>query len=87
MTRKVNNIGKSQHTFKCKCYFFLFLLKTTTFNNKEFFRFGILEVDKVSERINTFYKQQLEIDTHLSKDRVRIDRIITFSEKTLSLEI
>ena len=44
------------------------------------------EVDKVSERINTFYQQQLEIDTYLSKDRVRIDRIITFSEKTLKAE-
>ena len=44
------------------------------------------EIDKISEKINDFYKQQLEIDTHLSKDRVQIDRIITFSEKTLQAE-
>ena len=44
------------------------------------------EVDKVSEKINDFYKEQLKIDNHQSKDRVRIDRIITFSEKTLQAE-
>jgi tetratricopeptide (TPR) repeat protein len=44
------------------------------------------EVDKVSEKINDFYKEQLEIDDHQFKDRIRIDRIITFSEKTLRAE-
>lgn len=44
------------------------------------------EADSVSEKINQFYKQQLQIDDHPSKDRIRVDRIITFSEKSLSTE-
>lgn len=51
-------------------------------------RLGVTETstDIVSEKINEFYKEQLKIDKHDSKDRVRIDRIITFSEKILEPE-
>ncbi len=44
------------------------------------------KTDEITEKINAFYKTQLKIDNHRSKDRVRIDRIITFSEKTLQNE-
>jgi len=37
----------------------------------------------VAEKINEFYREQLQIDNHPSKDRIRVDRIITFSEKNL----
>jgi tetratricopeptide (TPR) repeat protein len=40
----------------------------------------------VSEKINEFYREQLQIDKNPSKDRIRIDRIITFSEKSLPQE-
>ncbi len=42
--------------------------------------------DPVSEKINDFYKEQLQIDNSQARDRVKIDRIITFSEKNLSPE-
>jgi len=42
--------------------------------------------DSISEKINDFYKEQLQIDNTQAKDRVKIDRIITFSEKNLSPE-
>ncbi len=45
-----------------------------------------LDSDPTSEKINDFYKEQLQIDNQESKDRVRIDRIITFSEKRLKPE-
>jgi tetratricopeptide (TPR) repeat protein len=41
------------------------------------------KTDQVSEKINNFYKNQLEIDTIQSSDRIRVDRIITFTEKKL----
>ena len=41
------------------------------------------KADLISEKINDFYNQQLQIDKNYSKDRIRVDRIITFSEKTL----
>jgi len=44
------------------------------------------ESDSTSKTINEFYQEQLHIDNHQSKDRVRIDRIITFSQKRLSSE-
>ena len=44
------------------------------------------EADSISEKINDFYREQLQIDKDSSKDRIRIDRIITFSEKSLSPE-
>ena len=44
------------------------------------------KADTVSEKINEFYREQLQIDKNPSKDRVRVDRIITFSEKSLSPE-
>ena len=51
-------------------------------------RLGVVETnnDSVSEKINTFYQEQLQLDTNTSKDRVRIDRIITFAEKRLAPE-
>jgi len=42
--------------------------------------------DRISEKINDFYKEQLQIDDNHSKDRIKVDRIITFSEKNLSPE-
>jgi adenylate cyclase len=45
-----------------------------------------LEADSTSDKINEFYREQLQIDNHQSKDRVRVDRIITFSEKRLKPE-
>jgi len=45
-----------------------------------------LESDSTTKKINEFYQEQLHIDNHQSKDRVRIDRIITFSQKRLSPE-
>jgi len=44
------------------------------------------ESGSVSEKINQFYKQQLHIDNNPSKDRIRVDRIITFSHKSLTNE-
>lgn len=44
------------------------------------------EADLLSEKINDFYNEQLQIDKHQSKDRIRVDRIITFSEKRLQPE-
>ena len=41
------------------------------------------EVDQVSEKINNFYQAQLQTDISHSNDRIRVDRIITFSEKKL----
>ncbi len=41
------------------------------------------KADLLSEKINDFYNQQLQIDKNYAKDRIRVDRIITFSEKTL----
>ena len=45
-----------------------------------------LESDSTTKKINEFYQEQLHIDNHQSKDRVRIDRIITFSQKRLGAE-
>lgn len=45
-----------------------------------------LDSDSTTKRINEFYKEQLHIDNHQSKDRIRIDRIITFSQKRLNTE-
>ena len=44
------------------------------------------KTDSISEKINEFYQEQLQIDKYHSKDRIRIDRIITFSEKSLKPE-
>jgi len=44
------------------------------------------ETGSTSEKINEFYREQLNIDVHNSKERVRVDRIITFSEKRLQPE-
>jgi tetratricopeptide (TPR) repeat protein len=44
------------------------------------------EIDTTSGKINEFYRDQLQIDSHQSKDRIRVDRIITFSEKRLKHE-
>ncbi|MCW9098183.1 MAG: tetratricopeptide repeat protein [Ignavibacteriaceae bacterium] len=44
------------------------------------------QADLVSEKINEFYREQLQIDKNPSRDRIRIDRIITFSEKSLPQE-
>jgi adenylate cyclase len=44
------------------------------------------EVDPISGKINDFYKEQLQIDNNNSKDRIKVDRIITFSEKRLQPE-
>lgn len=44
------------------------------------------QADLLSEKINDFYKEQLQIDKHQSKDRIRVDRIVTFSEKNLQPE-
>ena len=41
------------------------------------------EFDQVSEKINDFYQTQLQTDTSQFNDRIRVDRIITFSEKKL----
>jgi tetratricopeptide (TPR) repeat protein len=51
-------------------------------------RLGVVETnnDSISEKINNFYQEQLQLDTNNSKDRVRIDRIITFAEKRLAPE-
>ena len=40
-------------------------------------------VDKVSEKINNFYRDQLRINVNNYNERVKIDRTITFSEKIL----
>jgi tetratricopeptide (TPR) repeat protein len=53
---------------------------------KERLDLGKGEADLVSEKINEFYREQLQIDKNPSKDRIRIDRIITFSEKSLPPE-
>ena len=37
----------------------------------------------VNEKINTFYKEQLKINIDHSTDRIKVDRIITYSEKNL----
>jgi len=44
------------------------------------------EVDQISEKINNFYQAQLQTDISHSNDRIRVDRIITFSEKKLQNE-
>jgi adenylate cyclase len=44
------------------------------------------KADPISEKINDFYKEQLQIDDNHSKDRIKVDRIITFSEKRLQPE-
>lgn len=44
------------------------------------------DIDTTSGKINEFYRDQLQIDNHQSKDRIRVDRIITFSEKRLKPE-
>ena len=44
------------------------------------------ETNPTSGKISEFYREQLHINTQDSKERVRIDRIITFSEKNLSPE-
>ena len=41
------------------------------------------EVHQASEKINNFYQAQLQTDISHSNDRIRVDRIITFSEKKL----
>lgn len=41
------------------------------------------EIDQVSEKINHFYQTQLQTDITHSNDRIKVDRIITFSEKKL----
>jgi len=40
-------------------------------------------IDGVSEKINNFYKDQLQINVNNYNERVKIDRIITYSEKKL----
>ena len=45
-----------------------------------------LDSDSTSNKINEFYREQLKINNHHSKDRIRIDRIITFSQKRLKPE-
>jgi tetratricopeptide (TPR) repeat protein len=49
-------------------------------------RLGVIEKkdDSISGKINSIYQEQLQIDANHSKDRVRVDRIITFAEKRLS---
>ncbi len=42
--------------------------------------------DSTAEKINDFYREQLQIDNDQSKDRVKIDRIITFSQQRLNPE-
>ncbi len=37
----------------------------------------------ISEKINSFYKEQLKINIDSSTERIKVDRIITFSEKKL----
>ncbi len=44
------------------------------------------ESDKVSELINDFYRNQLQIDTNNYCERIKIDRTITFSEKKLQAD-
>jgi len=46
----------------------------------------VKEINSTSETINEFYKEQLQINTQDSKERARIDRIITFSQKSLQPE-
>ncbi len=41
------------------------------------------EVNGVSEKINNFYKDQLQINIGTYNERIKIDRTITFSEKNL----
>lgn len=45
-----------------------------------------IDPDSTTKKINEFYKEQLNIDNNQSKDRIRIDRIITFSQKRLNTE-
>ena len=39
--------------------------------------------DKITGMINDFYRNQLYIDINNYSERIKIDRSITFSEKTL----
>ncbi len=41
------------------------------------------EADGISEKINNFYKDQLQINVDNYNERIKIDRTITFSEKKL----
>ncbi len=41
----------------------------------------------ISEKINDFYKEQLHINIDNSSDRIKIDRIITFSEKNIGVQL
>jgi len=42
------------------------------------------ESDRISEMVNDFYKNQLEINIDNYNERIKIDRTITFSEKQLN---
>ena len=42
------------------------------------------EENNISEKINDFYRNQLDIDLNSFKERVEIDRTITFSQKELN---
>ncbi|MFI5236884.1 MAG: tetratricopeptide repeat protein [Ignavibacteriales bacterium] len=62
-------------------------LEDDSFDNlKERLDISETEVDLMTEKINDFYKEQLQINNNQSKERIKIDRIITFSEKRLSKE-
>ncbi len=42
--------------------------------------------DKISGMINDFYKNQLQIEINNCSERIKIDRTVTFSEKTLQAD-
>ena len=76
--KKPNNIFDSELTKLLSSYFELESFDKLNFNlTQEKVEEGI------SEKINNFYKEQLHINIDISSDRIKIDRIITFSEKIL----
>ncbi len=42
--------------------------------------------DKISGMITDFYKNQLQIEINNCSERIKIDRAVTFSEKTLQVD-
>ncbi len=76
--QKSNNIFDTELTKLLSEYFDLESFGKLNFNL-------IQEKDEegISEKINSFYKEQLQINIDSSAERIKVDRIITFSEKKL----
>ncbi len=77
-------MNKSQNIFESELNKLLGeYLNQESFNKLNYNVIQDKDEEGISEKISSFYKEQLQINIDNSSDRINIDRIITFSEKKL----